>query len=194
MVYKNPGHGSICGKIDNIPKCSNLITKTPPQADIDVAVANVRDIWAKFDPNRIIVKPKLHVLSHLQDDVQRFGPPSLYEVEAFEASNQVFRQCSILSNHHAPSHDIAMTMARMERFKHIISGGWWWDKETKRHTQAGKCVTKDFNSNQLLQSHLGWMSDQQRSPGNSTILLHPYVLMFFGTRLNHPYAKSLPTK
>ena len=88
----------------------------PLQADLDIVVANVLDIWAKLDPNRIIVKQKLHVLTHLRDDVRRFGPPSLYEVEAFESSNKVFHQCSVLSNHHAPSHDIAMTMARMERF------------------------------------------------------------------------------
>ena len=98
--------------------------------------------------------------------MRQFGPPALYEVEAFESSNQVFRQCSILSNHHAPSHDIAMTMARMERFKHIISGGWWWDKAKKRHVQAGKRVTGDFDSNQFLQSHLGWTPDRQRSPSN----------------------------
>lgn len=82
---------------------------------------NVLDIWAKFDPNRIVMKSKLHILTHLQDDMRQFGPPALYEVEAFKSSNQVFRQCSILSNHHALSHDIVMTMARMERFKHIIS-------------------------------------------------------------------------
>ena len=120
----------------------------------------------EFDPNHIIVKLKLHVLTHLQDDVRRFGPPVLYEVEAFEASNQVFHQCSILSNHHAPSRDIAMTMAHMERFKHIISGRWWHDEATKSHVRAGKHITKDFDSNQFLQSHLRWTPDQEYLPGN----------------------------
>lgn len=142
------------------------------QADIDIAVANVLDVWAKVNPNHITTRIKLHVLTHLRDDVQRFGPPALYEVEAFESSNQVFRKCSILSNHHAPSHDIATTMARMERFKHIISGGWWWDKATKTYTQAGKRVIEDFNSNRLLQSHLGWMPDQRHSPGNILAFLY----------------------
>ena len=157
-------------------------TVTPPQADLDVAVANVLDIWAKVDPNRIIVKQKLHVLTHLRDDVRRFGPPSLYEVEAFESSNKVFRQCSILSNHHAPSRDIATTMARLERFKHIISGGWWWDEVAKRYVQAGKHITRDFDSKRFLQSHLGWTPDRQRSPGNhigryeSTLTHSPPVL------------------
>ena len=139
---------------------------TLPQADLGVAIANVLDIWAKVDPNRIVVKQKLHVLTHLPNDVRRFGPPVLYEVEAFESSNQVFRQCSVLSNHHAPSRDIAMTMARMERFKHIISGGWWWDKATRRHVQAMKPITRDFDSNTFLQRHLGWTPDRRRSSGN----------------------------
>jgi hypothetical protein len=162
MVHENPGYGSVHDKFTQVySKATDSITKTPLQADLDVVVANVLDIWAKIDPNRIIVKPKLHILTHLQEDVHRFGPPALYEVEAFESSNQVFRQCSILSNHHAPSHDITMTMARMERFKHIISGGWWWDMALKRHAQAGKGIIGDFGSNKFLQRHLGWTPDQQ---------------------------------
>lgn len=165
-----------------------------PQSDLDVAVANVLDVWAKVDPNRITVKLKLHVLTHLQEDVRRFGPPALYEAEAFEASNQPFRQCSILSNHHAPSRDIATTMARMERFKHIISGGWWWDKVTRQHVQAGKRIIKDFNSNPLLQSHLGWTPDKQRSPGNSLAVCHSRHSFFVGTRFNHLHPKRQSTK
>jgi len=57
-------------------------------------------------------------------------------------------------------------MARLERFKHIISGGWWWDEVTKRYVQAGKHITRDFDSKRFLQSHLGWTPDRQQSPGN----------------------------
>jgi len=81
--------------------CSRQISTLPLQMSLT---------YVKIDPNRIISKPKLHIFTHLPEDVRWFGPAALYEVEAFEASNQVFRQCSILSNHHAPSHDIAMTM------------------------------------------------------------------------------------
>ena len=151
----------LIGSVDDGPNHEN-----PLQTDLGTAVANVLDIWAKIDPNRIVVKPKLHILTHLLDDVRRFGPPALYEVEAFESSNRVFRECSVHSNHHAPSRDIATTMARMERFKHIISGGWWWDNVTKKHVQAGKGITKDFGSNVFLQCHLGWTPDRQRPSGN----------------------------
>ena len=172
-MHKNPGYGSVHGRISQIHSTSaDLVIATPLQADLNVAIANVLDIWAKVDPNRIIVKQKLHVLTHLLDDVRRFGPPVLYEVEAFESSNKWFRLCSVLSNHHAPSHDIAMTMARMERFKHIISGGWWWDKAKKGHVQAGKRITRDFESNMFLQCHLGWTPDQHQSPGNVSVSPH----------------------
>lgn len=130
----------------------------------------------KIDPNRITTKPKLHVLTHLSGDVRRFGPPALYEVEGFEASNKIFRQCSILSNHHAPSHDIAMTMARMERFKHVISGGWWWDKARKRYVRADERITKHFASNAALQHHLGWTPEDRRLPGNVSDALHLHIL------------------
>ena len=146
------------------------------QADLDVAVANVLDIWAKIDPNRITTKPKLHILTHLSSDVRRFGPAALYEVEGFEASNKTFRQCSVLSNHHAPSHDIAKTMARMERFKHIVSGGWWWDKARKRYVRADERITKHFASSTALQRHLGWTPEDQQLPGNALNPICPHIL------------------
>ena len=147
------------------------------QADLDIAVANILDIWAKIDPNQIIIKSKLHVLTHLSNNVHWFGPPVLYEAEVFEASNKVFCHCSVLSNHHAPSHDIAMTMARMERFKHIVSGGWWWDKVTRMHIQAGECVTKNFTSSIALQGHLGWSPKDKQLPSNAPNLPCSYVFI-----------------
>ena len=98
------------------------------------------------------------------------------KVEAFKASNKAFHQCNVLSNHHALSHDVAVTMACMERLKYIISGGWWWDSTTKSHTQACKHIIKDFSSNQLLQSYLGWMQHQQHSLGNSLTALNSHIL------------------
>ena len=161
------------------------------QADLDIAVANVLDIWAKVNPNQIINKPKLHVLTHLSDDVRRFGPPTLYEVEVFEASNKVFHCCSVLSNHHAPSCDIATTMARMERFKHLVSGGWWWDKVIRKHVQAGECITKNFASSAALQGHLGWSPEDEQLPGNP--LFHACMsLLFTDSRFDHQCSTNQP--
>ncbi|KAJ7933328.1 hypothetical protein B0H13DRAFT_1856351 [Mycena leptocephala] len=81
--------------------------------DFQVCIDNVLDLWGLIDPARIMTKYKLHVLPHLPDDVRRFGPPILYATEGFEGWKGVFRLCSILSDHQAPSHDIGVTLADM---------------------------------------------------------------------------------
>ncbi len=122
-------------------------------------VNNLLDAWALFDPNRILVKMKLHVLAHLPDDIRRFGLIMLYSTEIFECWNAIFRMCSILSNHLAPSHDIAVTLADMERFKHLVSGG-WWKNEHNEMIQAGEKVRNFLARNRELQRRLGWVSPQ----------------------------------
>lgn len=79
-----------------------------------VLIANVLDIWALIDPACILVKPKLHILVHLISHIRRFGPAPLFSTEIFECFNAVLRTCSVLSNHHAPSRDIAIAMSDME--------------------------------------------------------------------------------
>ncbi|KAJ7083339.1 hypothetical protein B0H15DRAFT_785013 [Mycena belliarum] len=124
-------------------------------ADIKILVANVLDIWGLIDPQRILVKGKLHVFPHLPDDILRFGPAILYATEIFECWNAVFRLCSVFSNHRAPSRDIAQTLADMERFKHVVSGGWWKNAEGN-YIRAGSTVRSFLTSNKELQRRLGW--------------------------------------
>ncbi|KAJ7939499.1 hypothetical protein B0H13DRAFT_1455447, partial [Mycena leptocephala] len=50
-------------------------------ADLETLINNVLDIWGLIDPNRILVKGKLHVMAHLVDDARRFGPSVLTETE-----------------------------------------------------------------------------------------------------------------
>lgn len=119
-------------------------------------IDNLLDAWARVDPRRIIVKMKLHVFVHLVDDVQRFGPAILYSTEVFECFNAVFRMCSILSNHLAPSRDIAVTIADMERFKHIVSGGWWKGPSESGYVQAGQGIRSFLSRSPTLQRQLGW--------------------------------------
>ncbi|KAJ7852212.1 hypothetical protein B0H14DRAFT_3137185 [Mycena olivaceomarginata] len=84
-----------------------------------------------IDPNRILVKGKLHVLAHTIDDIRRFGPSVIYATEIQECWNAIFRLCSIFSNHLSPSRDIAKTLGDMERFKNMVSGGWWKNEDGK---------------------------------------------------------------
>ncbi|KAJ7931879.1 hypothetical protein B0H13DRAFT_1508910, partial [Mycena leptocephala] len=72
-------------------------------------------------------KIKLHLLVHLPDDVRRFGPLIRGATDIYESYNGVFRLCSIFSNRLAPSRDISTKFASMDRVKHFLSGGYWWD-------------------------------------------------------------------
>ncbi|THU88265.1 hypothetical protein K435DRAFT_917526 [Dendrothele bispora CBS 962.96] len=68
-------------------------------ADLQILIDNLLDAWADVDSRRIITKIKLHVLTHLPEDIRRFGPAVIFATEVFECFNAVFRLCSILSNH-----------------------------------------------------------------------------------------------
>jgi len=138
------------------------------QADLEVLIANALDIWAKIDANRIIDKMKLHVLTHLPEDIRRFGPAGLYIVEGFEGWNRIWRLCSILSNHHSPSRDIATKLCKAERIKHLLSGGFWHDKDTKTYVQAGEAVRGLFESDKTLRRRLGWSQSPGSVPGTYT--------------------------
>ncbi|TFK20048.1 hypothetical protein FA15DRAFT_600415 [Coprinopsis marcescibilis] len=157
-------------------------------ADLEIAIANTLDLWAVCDPNRILTKFKLHALTHLPDDVKRFGPAILFSTEVFECWNAIFRLCSILSNHLSPSHDIADTLSGMERFKHQVSGG-WWRNDDGNWTQAGRSVRTFLKSNPELQRRLGWnegspftegtvrlKSRRQRCPESLSAILGPWSL------------------
>ena len=87
------------------------------------AVANVLDLFAEMDPTKMVEKVKLHILNHIREDVRRFGPLLNEITESFECFNAIFRACSILSNHLAPSRDIAHQLSDLEGFKHRVTGG-----------------------------------------------------------------------
>ncbi|KAJ7182641.1 hypothetical protein C8R43DRAFT_1083606 [Mycena crocata] len=133
-------------------------------ADLKVLIANLLDIWALIDPERILVKGKLHVFPHMPEDVLRFGPAILYATETFECWNAIFRLCSVFSNHLAPSRDIAATLADMERFKHVVSGG-WWKGSGGSYIRAGRMVRSFLKSNKSLQRRLGWLEKCRQEGG-----------------------------
>jgi hypothetical protein len=144
---------------------SGVITSPENQADLQICIDNVLDLWALIDPARIVTKYKLHVLPHLPTDIRRFGPPILYATEGFECWNVIFRLCSVLSNHQAPSRDIGITLADMERFKHQVSGGWWKPSGSRDYVQAGREVVSFLHNNKELQRRLGWMDKSKPKPG-----------------------------
>ncbi|TCD64244.1 hypothetical protein EIP91_004346, partial [Steccherinum ochraceum] len=137
-------------------------------ADLSILIGNVLDIWTLIDPERILEKAKLHILPHILEDIRNFGPAPLYSTEIFECWNAIFRFCSILSNHQAPSLDIARTLADLERFKHLVSGGWWKGKDG-HYTQAGQYVRSFLVNNPKLQQRLGWTEPRQLVVGSTKL-------------------------
>ncbi|THU88819.1 hypothetical protein K435DRAFT_729596 [Dendrothele bispora CBS 962.96] len=123
--------------------------------DLEVRIGNVLDAFAAVDPNKITVKIKLHLLSHLTSDCRRYGPAIHNSTEIFECFNAVFRMCSILSNHQAPSRDISRKIASMDRLKHMLSGGYWY--QDGEWVQASPRVRRILQVDTVLQQHLGWV-------------------------------------
>ncbi|KAJ7159995.1 hypothetical protein C8R43DRAFT_1177588 [Mycena crocata] len=126
------------------------------RADLRVAVANVLDIFAVIDPSKIITKIKYHLLAHIDDDAVEFGPLVGVATEIYEAFNAVFRYCSILSNHLAPSRDIAIQLGDQEGLKHRLTGGRWSVGENRDWQPAGPGVRHFLGSHPVLQKLLGW--------------------------------------
>ena len=80
-------------------------------------------------------KPKFHYLLHLEDHIRRFGPAVVFATEAFESFNSVIRTKSVHSNRLAPSRDIALSFAHMNRVRSLLCGG---KVRTRQLTEDGQ--------------------------------------------------------
>ncbi|KAJ7062516.1 hypothetical protein C8F01DRAFT_986105 [Mycena amicta] len=146
--------------------------------DLNILIGNVLDTFGDTNPARIIQKMKIHLLPHIIEDAVRFGPPIRNSTEVFEGYNAVFRMCSILSNHQAPSRDIALKFASMDRVKHILSGGYW--KDGAKWVCAGPAVVDVLKTMPVIQRHLGWVPAKRIDAGTLS-LIHKFLLIVFLT-------------
>jgi hypothetical protein len=104
-----------------------------------------------------VSKIKLHLLSHTPEDILAFGPLVGVATEIYECFNAVFRFCSILSNHLAPSRDIALQLADQEGLKHRLTGGWWPSMDSAGEWErAGPAVRAFLHTRPVLQKLVGW--------------------------------------
>ncbi|KAJ7503663.1 hypothetical protein B0H11DRAFT_2222291 [Mycena galericulata] len=125
--------------------------------DVRTAIANVLDTFAVLDPTKILTKIKLHLLAHMPEDIVAFGPLLGVITEIYECFNAVFRFCSVLSNHLAPSRDIALQLADQEGLKHRLTGGWWPSKDSEGDWErAGPGVRGFLHTRPVLQKLVGW--------------------------------------
>ncbi|KAH9819141.1 hypothetical protein DFH28DRAFT_1148262 [Melampsora americana] len=101
-------------------------------------------------------KPKFHMLTHLVESIERFGPLSLCATERFESFNGVLRMASVHSNRHNPGLHIATTFMYSRLIRMLCSGGSFWDSKRKRRAHAGKEVINLFKENPWIQKDLGY--------------------------------------
>ncbi|KAJ7816202.1 hypothetical protein B0H14DRAFT_3744099 [Mycena olivaceomarginata] len=115
---------------------------------------------------KIITTIKYHLLVHADTDVVRFGPLIGLATEGFESYNGVFRFCSILSNHLAPSRDIAIQLADQEGLKHRLTGGFWPSGADQKWTRAGSGVRDFLSEHPILQKLVGWTEKKSVNHGD----------------------------
>ncbi|KAJ6620123.1 hypothetical protein B0H10DRAFT_2163604 [Mycena sp. CBHHK59/15] len=62
----------------------------------------------------------------------------------------------------APSRDIAAKFADLDRVKHILSRGYWFDESESAWVRAGKDVQRILRNTPIIQQHLGWAPPPSR--------------------------------
>ncbi|PLW26028.1 hypothetical protein PCANC_22405, partial [Puccinia coronata f. sp. avenae] len=103
-----------------------------------------------------INKPKIHMLLHLPESIERFGPASLFSTEEFESYNGVLRQASIHSNRQLPGRDMAVTFDNYATLKFVVSGGIIYNASTGQTATGSEEVQKVFSTNFPLQWAMGY--------------------------------------
>ncbi|THG97104.1 hypothetical protein EW026_g4840 [Hermanssonia centrifuga] len=137
--------------------------------DLLQAIQDVQDFAATLSPGILLTKIKFHVLRHLVEHVARFGPAVLLSTERYESFNRIFRLCSIHSNRQAPSRDIATTFANLDRCRHILTGGHWFDEKSGQWIQAGRHVREYLKTHELDAHLLGVPTEHHGEPGTTTL-------------------------
>ncbi|CAD6573792.1 MAG: hypothetical protein TREMPRED_000913, partial [Tremellales sp. Tagirdzhanova-0007] len=156
------------------------------QRDLAVLIGNMLDAFDDVNPSYILVKVKLHCLTHLVEDVKRFGPAIRKSTEVFEKYNSVFRQSIILSNRQTDSRDAADRFGLMDVTTNAASGGWFADQHVEGGwRQAGKIVSLLPVSRILLYSLFLVLNISPRQI---------YLLLYITTPFTfHPITLSAPT-
>ncbi|KAE8241186.1 hypothetical protein A4X13_0g7528, partial [Tilletia indica] len=114
---------------------------------VTVLLQHFYQCFAKVKPRMLASKPKLHILSHAIDDMERYGPLSLVSSERFESFNAVFRQASMLSNRKKPSRDIIRRLADEETMRDVLSNSVYWDMTSKTLRRPGVMLQRLLRAN-----------------------------------------------
>ena len=135
------------------------------QTELEECINNFMNITCKCSPSILVVKPKFHFLLPLPFFIRHFGPAVLFSSERYEAYNAVFRASSVYSNRLCPSRDIAWAFAGMDHVKHIVTGGYWQDRSTKKWVCASLCIMNHILENPVHVALIGLPTTKLKQPG-----------------------------
>lgn len=85
----------------------------------------------------------------------------------------------------APSRDTAITFAQLDRVKHIVSGGWWFNKLMKSYTRASPRVLEFISQTPDFAHLVGLPSERRIKSGSYHFILSLIPIMILD-RYCHP--------
>ncbi|EHS62793.1 uncharacterized protein PGTG_22677 [Puccinia graminis f. sp. tritici CRL 75-36-700-3] len=103
-------------------------------------------------------KPKVHMLLHLPDSIERFGPATLFATEQFESFNGVLRKALVHSNRLRPGRDLGITFMNFHALRLIFSNACLYNDKTHLRFHPAELVTKIFHDNPQIQKSMGFNS------------------------------------
>ncbi|OAV96041.1 hypothetical protein PTTG_02286 [Puccinia triticina 1-1 BBBD Race 1] len=118
-----------------------------------------------------INKPKFHMLIHLPESIERFGPACLFSTENFESFNSLLRTASVHSNRLHPGRDIALSFLNFQALRLLLSSARIFNSQTNKVFSATAQITRIFSDNILIQKSMGY--NQCLAPPSNSF---PYVL------------------
>ncbi|KAI7861888.1 hypothetical protein BDF14DRAFT_1862860 [Spinellus fusiger] len=123
---------------DCFVKLGSLVTVLYMQnieTSLDIYVEKMRYCTQELDalsaPKKTVKKTvisstlKMHLLSHLHEDILRFGSPIRYETERGEQYKKFIREHRLHTNRQSPSCDVAISFGKKCISTHIFQGGYW---------------------------------------------------------------------
>ncbi|KAG2200646.1 hypothetical protein INT47_005802 [Mucor saturninus] len=124
---------------------------TPCHSEKGIAIKNFISALHYYDLNNDIPghnaytgKVKIHLLTHIPQDIGRFGTVLQYETEKGEQFNKHIKEHITFTNNLNPSRDIGLKFGKQSMVRHVLEGGSWLNKNKIRE-KAGDDVIYSIN-------------------------------------------------
>ncbi|OAV89007.1 hypothetical protein PTTG_12447 [Puccinia triticina 1-1 BBBD Race 1] len=118
---------------------------------IDIFMWNLINTTAQW-----VNKPKFHMLMHLPESIEQFGPPTTFATEKFESFNSILRNASVHSNRHRPGRDLALSFLNFHALRLVVSNARLFNHHTRLEFYASNKVTDIFRTNPIIQKSMGY--------------------------------------